>query len=75
MDTIYQNICGIRKNKNRDGEKHIWEEIEDASKDGTTIPLEAFPVKIQEMAKVLVEYEITIKTTCWCRCCQQWPPP
>lgn len=57
MDTIYQNICGIRKNKNRDGEKHIWEEIEDASKDGTTIPLEAFPVKIQEMAKVLVEYE------------------
>lgn len=27
------------------------------SKDETTIPLEAFPVKIQEMAKVLVEYE------------------
>ncbi len=32
-------------------------EAKDEEDDGTTIPLEAFPVKIQKMAKVLMEYE------------------
>ena len=57
MDTINQNTCGIKKNKSRDEKEITWEKLEDANKDGTTIPLGAFPVKIQEMAKVLVEYE------------------